>query len=399
METATIYGCLLVPHFPILLALRDHHALRDSAVAIGMPGQRGELIDCSPEARRLGISPGLLAREAQNLAPQLTILPADPLRYGREQRALIQSLYQVCPALQGRSLGQVYLDLRGLRRHYAGDEALGRSILASVDADLRPRLGIASSQFAAYVAARASRAGTIRIADEAQQSHLLARCPVALLPLSHTTIQRMERLGFHRLGDISALSLSSLIAQFGGDGKRVWHLARGEDPEPFAPDPIAEPIIEFLELPAASSLEGDLVAGLRIVTSRLLSRAELRNHTVRKLRFDLRLEPGSTVGRAVQIKEGTSSIQRLVSRLRAMLGSLAIDAPVTAIQIEVLATGETVSRQLTLGSDPRRTSDRLREVVAELAERYGTSPLAHVVEVNRWARLPEHRWALASFEV
>ena len=54
--------------------------------------------------------------------------------------------------------------------------------------------------------------------------------------------------------------------------------------------------------------------------------------------------------------------------------------------------------ELPLGGEPHRPVSRLRGAVAELAQRYGTSPLYQIVEVNRWARLPEHRWALATYE-
>jgi nucleotidyltransferase/DNA polymerase involved in DNA repair len=392
------YGCLVIPHLPVRLALQQHPALVGSPIAIGTPGQRGALIDCSQEARALGLRVGVLAREAQGLCPQVTILPADPLAYAQAHSELLRALYRVCPTLQSGPLGCIYLDLRGLQRHYDGPEALGAALLGCVDLALEPRLGLAASRFTAFVAARRSRPGMVRVVDDDSQRWLLERCPVELLPLPSELARRMERLGLRRLGDIRRLSLTALVAQFGAHGKRVWQLAHGEDPEPFVAEPIIEPIIERLRLPAATTLEGELAVGLRIVAGRLLARSELRGRAVRRLCLDLRLEHGGALGRTALIKGGTRDVARLVALLRSQLSQLTLDAPVAMLQLEVLALGEEAPYQPTLDGDRHRPAMRLRGVVAELVQRYGVSPLYQVVEVNRWARLPEHRWALTAYE-
>jgi nucleotidyltransferase/DNA polymerase involved in DNA repair len=398
MATPHRYGCLVIPHLPVRLALREHPGLAGLPLAIGTPGQRGTLTDCSPEARRLGLRPGMLAREAQSLAPQLVVLPADPLAYAQAHAELLHALYQRCPTLQSGPLGCIYLDLRGLERHYAGPEALGTALLEGVDATLGPRMGIASGKFAAYLAGRRARPGMVRVLDGEALERLLARCPVELLPIEPATLRRLEQLGLQRLGDLARLPLTAVLAQFGAEGQRAWQLARGEDPDPFVVEPVLEPIIELLRLPAPTSLEGDLAVALRIVIGRLLARAELRGRALRRLRLDLRLESGSSTGRAVLVKDGTRDVRRLTTLLRSQLGALPLDAPVAALQLEALAFGEQAPQQTMLGDELRRPVNRLRGAVAELAQRYGASPLYQVVEVNRWARLPEHRWALATYE-
>lgn len=398
MAHASRYGCLVIPHLPIRLALREHPTLAGLPVAIGTPGQRGTLTDCSPEARALGLRAGLLAREAQSLAPQAVVLPADPLAYAQAHAELLHALYRRCPTLQSGPPGCIYLDLRGLERHYAGPEELGAALLSCVDPTLEPRLGIAPGKFAAYLVGRRTRPGRVRCVEGEALDRLLGRCSIELLPLAPATLRRMEQLGLQRLGDLARLPLTAVLAQFGAEGQRAWQLARGEDPEPFVAEPVVEPVIELLRLPAPTSLEGDLAVALRIVTGRLLARAELRGRALRRLRLDLRLESGSAVGRTVLVKDGTRDVRRLTALLRTQLGAPALDAPVVAMQLEALVFGEQAPQQAVLGAEPRRPANRLRGAIAELAQRYGTSPLYQVVEVNRWARLPEHRWALALYE-
>ena len=392
------FGCLVIPHLPIRIGLRQHPALAGTPLAIATPGQRGTLIDCSVQAQDLGLRVGMLAREAQSLCPQVTILPADPLACAAEHSLLFHSLSHVCPTLQRGPVGRINLDLRGLERHYRSSDELGQALLGRIDSTLEPRLGMATSMFAAFVAARRSRPGVVRVVDPAQLARMLERCPVEYLPLEASTLRRMERLGLRRLGDIARLPMTALVAQFGADGKRAWQLSRGEDPDPFVAEPVLEPVIEILQLPAPTALEHDLAVALRIVAGRLLARPELRGHAVRNLRLDLRLEHGSATGRLFLVKDGTRDVQRLVALMRSQLGGLSLDAAVTAIQLEVLAVGEQAPQQLALGEEASRSKSRLRGAVDELSQRYAASPLYQVVEVNRWARLPEHRWALAVYE-
>lgn len=398
MRCDSTIGCLVIPHLPIRLALQQYPTLVGAPLAISTPGSRGMLIDCSPEARERGIRPGMITREAQNLCPQLTVLPDDPLAAASFQQRLVQDLYQVCPTLRRRGPGCIDLDLRGLDRHYASAEALGAALLACVDPELGPRVGIASSAFVAFVAARRSQPGTVAVVSPEQQGRLLERSPVELLPLSQETRRRLERFGLRRVGDVGRLPLTALVAQLGAEGQRAWHLAHGQDPDPFVAEQISHPIIELLRLPAATSLSSDLAVAGRIVTSRLLARRDLQGQAIRRLRLDLFLEHGGTAGRTALIKGGTRDLKRLVDVLTSQMQQIALDAPVIALQLEALELGEAPPYQPRLGHEVHRPITRLRSAVAELSQRYGTSPLYQIVEVNRWARLPEHRWALAIYE-
>ncbi len=398
MEYWPPFGCLLVTHLPLRLALRQHPGLQETPVAITTPGQRGTLIDCSRRATEFGLKPGMLAREAQTLCPQVTILPDDPLAYAAEHTALMQALADICPTLQRGPVGRINLDLRGLQRHYTSPDELGQTLLGVARADLKPRISMAPSVFTAFIAARGTRPGGARVITPEDVGHLLEHRPIDLLPLPLEMLTRMERLGLQRIPDIVRLPLTTLVAQFGNHGKRAWQLARGEDPDPFIPEPILEPVIEVLPLPAPTALEHELAVALRVVAGRLLARPELRGRAVRRLRLDLQLGYGGTVGRTFVVKEGTRDPRRLVSLMRSQLGNLPLDAAVAAIQLELLDTGEQAPQQVALGEDASRSVARLRGAVAELSQRYETSPLYQIVEVNRWARLPEHRWALAVYE-
>src|SRR6266852_1275830 len=72
-------------HFYCTLEERADPGLRGQPFVIGTgtgrPNEPGRVIDVSPAAQRLGISPGMPLRRAYRLAPRARFLPSAPERY------------------------------------------------------------------------------------------------------------------------------------------------------------------------------------------------------------------------------------------------------------------------------------------------------------------------------
>jgi DNA polymerase-4/protein ImuB len=45
-----------------------------------------------------------------------------------------------------------------------------------------------------------------------------------------------------------------------------------------------------------------------------------------------------------------------------------------------------------------RRREHMDDMVRHLKVRYGHSPVARMVEVERWSRIPERRWALMDYD-
>lgn len=407
------YGCLLLPHLALQVALQQHPRLVGTPVAISRSSQRGVLLDCSPEALRASVQVGMSVSDAQGLCPTLTVLTVDPLAMEQVHTELVQALYQVCPTLRSDAPGQITLDLRGLQRHYADAAACGQEILAAVCAALETtgcaqlapllRMGIAPAQFAAAIAARRTPPGEVRVVALGQLQGLLDRCPVRLLPLPTDVLHQLDLLGLQRLGDVRQLPSSALVAQFGRTGERIWQLIHGVDPSPLVPDPVREVIRERLPLPSPTAMEGALLLALRMVLMRLLNRPELRGRALRQLRLHLLLEGGQSRAQTVLLKGGSRDPERWLIALRSRVLATDLDVAVVELQLEVLDDGAAPPRQPELLVDREqqlRDAARLhlRDAVLEMTQRYGETPVYAIMEVDRWARLPEQRWALVPYE-
>lgn len=407
------YGCLLLPHLALQVALLQHPRLVGTPVAISRNSQRGVLLDCSPEALRASVQVGMSVSDAQGLCPTLTVLTVDPLAMERVHTELVQAIYQVCPTLRSDASGQITLDLRGLQRHYADAAACGRELLtavsAALSADIGPtlaplvRMGIAPSQFAAAVIARRTQPGQVRVLPLGRLQELLDRCPVALLPIPAEVLHQLDLLGLQRLGEVRQLPSSALVAQFGRVGEQLWQLIHGVDPHPLVPEVVRESIRERLPLPAPTAMEGALLLALRMALLRLLHRPDLRGRALRQVRLHLLLEGGQSRAQTVLLKGGSRDAERWLIALRSRLTALDLDAAVVELQLEVLDDGEAPPRQPDLLVDREQQAraaarTHLQDALTEMTQRYGHTPVYAIMEVDRWARLPEQRWALVPYE-
>src|SRR6186997_1592611 len=88
----------------------------DALVVIGgQPWEPGTVLDCSPAARRLGVTRGQPLGTAHRLVPEAQFLPADRETYRYKVEAALEALANFTPSLEAdsapeaRSFGQVLL--------------------------------------------------------------------------------------------------------------------------------------------------------------------------------------------------------------------------------------------------------------------------------------------------
>ena len=389
-------ACLLIPQFPLRVEILRHPDLDGAPVAlVDLSTHRRAVTDCSAEAAARGVRAGMLVREAVGLCPELVMLPADPVYVSDAFADVIQALSRVSPVIEPDEPGCIFIDLQGLVRLFGNLDALARALLRAVPTLLRPRLGIAPAKFTACLAAQAARPGNWRLVSAAADRAFLAPWPVDVLPVSPVIRERLRQLGLCRLGDLARLPRGALQAQFGPDGRRAWDLAHGLDREPLVPRPPAETLVERLTLPAPTVELEPLRVGLRHLTGRLFTRPALQGRGVRQARLQLVLEGSQSWERTITLTEPAVEPARLATILADSLERAVLAAPVAMLVVAVTGWTTATGRQERLpGMRPRHQRAALAEAIRSLTQRYGSSPLYYVVEVEPWSRIPERRHAL-----
>ncbi len=393
-------ACISIPHFALRVALLERPELDGEPLVLGpLPGTRANVSDATPEAQSRGIRPGMSVREAIALCPEAVILSPNPVREAGVAERLLVQLEQLSPLVEADEAipGIWYVDLLGLERHLGSPAQAAARLLATLPSVLRPRAGVGSGKFTARVAAGHAAHGEPYVVAPGQTAAFLSRVAVRWLPLPVDDILRLEALGLHTLGELSALPAAKLAARFGPTGRHIWDLAQGNDPDPVRPRE-REPIVtEWMDLPAPATSRETLLLALGQLVERAFRQPILRGRAVRQARLRLRLEGGSSWAKALTLRSPYVASD-LIRALRLRLENLELPGPAESVALDLAGlTAETGIQERLPGYRTRWTTP-LIEATRHLKQRYGDSPLFQIIEVEPWSRIPERRHALLSYD-
>jgi DNA polymerase-4/protein ImuB len=358
------------------------------------------VVDCSGLAARYGVRLGQPLRAATALCPALVVIEERPAHVMRVAKALAEGVLTVTPLAEEAVPGTVYADLRGLDGLYRDASTLERALLDAAPPVLQPRLGLADARFTAQVAARSAHAGEALRVERDEAAAFLAGKPAAWLPLDIEAVERLRLFGIETMGEYAALPEHAAAAQFGPTGRLAWHCAHGHDPTPLRPRAFAlERVVEHAQSdPPLVSREA-----VRLTAEQLLIRAlrhpRASHRFVRCVRVRATTEDDRLWERTQVLREPTSDRARLGQALRPMLEYAQYPGPIADLELELGGlTSESGRQPSLLDAERVRRREQMDEMVRHLKVRYGESPVARAVEVERWSRIPERRWALMDYD-
>ncbi len=392
-------ACLAIPHFALRIALIDRPQIDGNPLILGNPeSARAIVLDATPEALGQGVQVGMTLREATAMCPSAIVLGADPVREGIIAGEISASLNQVSPLVEPDTPGFWYIDLTGLDRHYGGQDEIIRRLIASAPGILRARIGIGPGKLVARIAAGSAAAGTYRLITAGEAGPFLASAAIQWLPLSPDVIRQLNRLGITTLGAFTGIPARKVAARFGPEARHAWELASGHDDRKVVPPSHTPVVIEDLAMPAPVVSRDMLMVGLRQMVTRAFNRPELRNRHVRQVTLRALLEGDRrSWERTLTLKEPCGQ-NRVITALRLRLQDLEMPGPVEFLSIELSGIAGETARQAPLAQLGPRDLAPLIAAVHQLKHRYGESPLAHIVEVEPWSRIPERRHGLVSYD-
>ncbi len=151
-----------IRHFYCTLEEMFDPALRGQAFVVGTgtgrPNEPGRVIDVSPAALRLGVSPGMPLRRAYRLAPRARFLPAS---YDQYQPVLLKlrERYRVYSRIiETVSIADAFIDLRGCELSFDSPVTLAERLCTEIgEMRLTALIGIANGKAIAELAALMSR--------------------------------------------------------------------------------------------------------------------------------------------------------------------------------------------------------------------------------------------------
>jgi DNA polymerase IV len=383
--------CVLLPHFPLRCeALRQPEIEGCPAIVTSPLGSQKLVLDYSPELPDLQRNMPL--QQALSRYGEARLIQADVPYYWSVFNSILDALETKSPLVESFDLGQAYLGLDGLQGIYPDDQSLVKSVREAVPASFSSQMGISQGKFLAYLAALDSPAGGCRVLS-GQVEAFLCNLPCEVLPVSIKSKDKLRDFGITTLGQIGALPVGPLQAQFGPEGRLIGDLARGEDETPLYPRFMEENIDESTVLSSVTvSLEAILIT-VEALLSRVFARDSLNGRGIRSMNVWTRGWTSEYWEHGLQFKEPAMEIKSVISRLKPFLENFPQPGPVEQVGLKITGLGYRNGRQRSLFAEIR-ARDHLLEDIRQLELRMGGPQVFKVKEVEPWSRIPERRYVL-----
>ena len=275
--------------------------LRSRPIVVAPPGaDRATVLALSLEARRAGITQGMLLPKARKVCPDLIILPPNPSLYARASRALHDVLKRYAPVIEPRGYGHAFLDVSGTAGLFGPPVDIANRIQRETRSEIRLPLtvGVATNKLVSQTAIRADRRSggqadretptSLIEVNAGSEASFLSPHEVGVLPdLSEPVLEQLDDYQLDLIGEVAALTEQQACSVFGRAGRELVRHARGIDPRPVLSPALKAEFRLSHTLGSDTNDLGFLHTLLRRMTERLGRRLRTRHLAARRIVVEL----------------------------------------------------------------------------------------------------------------
>ncbi|MCC2981642.1 DNA polymerase Y family protein [Sphingomonas sp. IC4-52] len=234
-------------------------------ITVHKVGSRIEIAAASPEARALGLTPGMALTQARAAVPDIDVRDADAAGDLADLQRLATALARRwCPVVALSGSDGLFLEISGTAHLHGGEEAMARRLLRLLARlGITAQLAIADTAGAAWAFAR--QAAPAAIIPPGAHVAALEPLPVTALRLEDSARELLARLGVDTIGELMAMPRAPLVRRFGKSIAQRLDQATGALSEPIDPIIPVQPIAvtrRFAEPIATADAIGHWLAGL-----------------------------------------------------------------------------------------------------------------------------------------
>jgi len=364
---------------------RDDPSLRRRPVIVG----NWVVLAASYEAKARGVRTAMGVARARRLCPNAVVVEPRMSAYVEASKAVFEVFEDTSPLVEGLSIDEAFLDVRGVRR-LSGSPA---EVAARLRAEVRERVGlpitvgVARTKFLAKVASRVAKPDGLLIVPPGRELAFLHPLPVERLwGVGRVTAGKLHRLGIRTVGEVAALAEPTLVSLLGrASGRQLHALAHNRDPRPVQARRRRRSIGAQRALGRSPKTLEDVDTALVGLVDRVTRRMRAAGRVGRTVVLRLRFDDFSRATRSHTLHRATANTQVILDVVRELL---AVAAPlierrgITLVGIAVgnLEDGRAV--QLTLPLE-RHSTDALDAALDEVWLRFGSGAVTRAVLLRR----------------
>lgn len=364
---------------------RDDPRLRGRPVIVG----GGVVLAASYEAKAYGIRTAMGGRQARRLCPHAIVVSPRMHAYAEASRAVFRVFEDATPLVEGLSIDEAFLDVRGMER-IAGPPS---AIAARLRREVRERVGlpitvgVARTKFLAKVASGVAKPDGLLVVPPEGELDFLHPLPVERLwGVGPKTAGRLHERGIRTVGQVALLTQEALVAMLGrAAGRHLHALAHNHDRRRVRSGRRRGSIgsqraLGWRQRPH-EEIDATLVALADRVTGRMRRASRSGRTVVLRVRFDDlgRMTRSRTLPRATA---ETEVILRVARELLAAAEPLIDARGLTLLGLAVANLEDARAVQLVLPFDAAG-GVALDLAVDEIRGRYGTAAITRAVLLGR----------------
>jgi DNA polymerase IV len=377
---------------------RDDPRLRGRPVLVGA----GVVLAPSYEAKAHGVHSAMSVAAARRLCPRAIVVPPRMSAYAAASKALYRLFDDTTPLVEGLSIDEAFLDVRGLRRL----SGTPREIAVRLRREVRERVGlpitvgIARTKHLAKVASGVAKPdGVLEVPPDAELAFLHPLPVERLWGVGPVTAARLHDLGINTVGHVAELGEAALVSLLGrASGRDLHALAHNRDPRPVQVHRRRRSMGAQRALGRSPMSLDDLDAAIVALVDRVTRRMRAGGRVGRTVVLRLRFDDFSRATRSHTLVHATANTEAILTTAR---GLLTIAVPmierrgVTLVGVTVSNLGEGRAIQLALPLDGP-WSDALDAAIDEVRRRFGATAITRAVLLGRaqgltMPLLPEQR--------
>jgi DNA polymerase IV len=313
--------------------------------------------------------------------------------YSEASKAVFEIFEDTTPLVEGLSIDEAFLDVRGMERIAGEPEEMARRLRRRVreEAGLPISVGVASTKHLAKVASAAAKPDGLLVVPAGRELEFLHPLPVERLwGVGPVTSQKLHKAGIATVGQVARLREPELVELLGrAAGRHLHALAHNRDPRR------VRLRVRRRSMGTQHALgrrgprsRAELDATLVALADRLCRRLRAAHRVCRTVVLRLRFDDFSRATRSYTLYEATAQTQTVLATARGLLAGampLIEKQGITLLGIALSNLEDDWAVQLALPFDRQRAT-ALDVALDTLRDRFGAEVITRAVLLGRSAR-------------
>jgi len=360
---------------------RDDPRLRGRPVIVG----GGVVLAASYEAKRFGVQTAMGGRQALRLCPHAVVVRPRFQAYVDASRRMFEVFEDHSPLVEGLSIDEAFLDIRGLERIAGTPEQIATRLRCDVRdrVGLPVTVGVARTKFLAKVASGTAKPDGLLVVPPDEELAFLHPLPVERVwGVGPATAKRLHAWNVRTVGELAALSEATLVAMLGrAAGRQLHTLAHNRDVRRVEPRRRRRSVGAQRALGRGRHTRQEIDATVVALVDRIARRLRAARRIGRTVVLRLRFGDFERATRSHTLPFATASTDTILAVARVLLASSQRDVErrgLTLVGVSVSMLEDDTPRQLAFGA-----ADALDAAVDAVRDRFGTTAITRAVLVGR----------------